>query len=112
MALGAVRALEDCTASDSCRCERTAGGTIGAGHRLGERSDVRRERVEIRAHARLRIAKRLTARTGVESRVRHQTSATGKRTNLAFEVLHLVEVRRPVPASVTCAAATQRDRAA
>ena len=101
------------------RGERAVAVRLRALHERRQRLHVGGERIEVRAHAGLRVAERLAARAGVEGRIAHQAGAAGERADLAFEVLHLVEVarssagspaRRRGPAARWCCAGLRRGR--
>src|SRR6185436_12988847 len=71
--------------------------------------DVRRERIEVAREAGFRVAQRLVAGAGVEVRIGHEARAAGEVTDLALEVLHLVEVVAPVQEALGASAAAQAD---
>ena len=113
VATGAVGVGEHHPAGDGGGRERAVGVAVGAALEGGERAEVGGQRIEVGAEAGLAVAERGVARACVELRVRHQAGAAGKGADLAFEVLHLVEVGAPVHEALRHAgAAGQRRRVA
>src|SRR5262245_58735705 len=69
---------------------------VRARRESAERRDIRGERVEIGADARLLVAERLAARTRVELRISHEPGAVREVPDLLLEILDLIEVVAPV----------------
>ena len=100
VAARAVERLIEGAAGEGVGRERSVGLAVRAFRNGGKRGNVGGERVEVAAEAGLRVAERLGAGAGGEVGIFHQAEPRADATDLAFEVVDLVEVRRPVEPAV------------
>ena len=108
MTLGAIESLEDRLAGYAIRGQAAVRRAVRTRREDVQRCDIRGQRIQIGTEACLRITQRLVTGALVEHRIRHEPRASSERADLAFEVLHFVEVRAPVQEALATGPAVER----
>ncbi|CAA9219756.1 MAG: hypothetical protein AVDCRST_MAG56-690 [uncultured Cytophagales bacterium] len=96
----AAQVLEEDLAGCSAGRERAVAVAEGAGVERVERLQVGGQGVQVGRGAGLGVSQGVGPRAGVEGRVAHQARTAEVAADVVFKVLHLVEVGRPVDASL------------